>query len=93
MLWYIIFLIFSIRIDFPDRPWRNEKKSEAHIGPFVLLAENRNSVYRPQFGIGAGQLIPTEDEFMLASGNLFIHFIFIAISKGKSHIGEKLMSY
>lgn len=70
----LFFLIFSIRIDFPDRPWRNEKKSEAHIGPFVLLAENRNSVYRPQFGIGAGQLIPTEDEFMLASGNLFYPF-------------------
>ena len=30
-----------------------------------------------RFGIGAGQLIPTADEWMLSSGNLFYPFFLI----------------
>ena len=70
----LLFCLISIRFDLPSSPWRNEKKSEAHVGPVMLLAENSKSKFRPQLGIGAGQLIPTLDEFMLATGNAFYPF-------------------
>lgn len=70
----LLFCLVSIRFDLPSSPWRNEKKSEAHVGPVILLAENSKSKFRPQLGIGAGQLIPTFDEFMLATGNAFYPF-------------------
>lgn len=70
----ILFLVVSIRVDLPSSPWRNEKKSEAHVGPVIQLAECTIGGHHLQAGIGAGQLVPTLDEFMLATGNAFYPF-------------------
>ncbi len=70
----VLFLIVSVRFDLPQSPWRNEEKSEAHVGPVLRIAEENKTKLHVQVGIGAGQLIPTFDEFMLATGNLFYPF-------------------
>lgn len=69
-----LFLIGSVRIDIPESPWRNQKNSEACIGPVATLYREGVTPLKARFGLGAGQLIPTLDEFMLASGNAFYPF-------------------
>lgn len=70
----ILFLVISIRCDLPQNPWRNEQKSESHVGPILHVAKENKTKLHLQVGIGAGQLIPTFDEYMLATGNLFYSF-------------------
>ena len=70
----ILYLIVSVRFDFPDSPWRNNDKSEARVGPVFTLIEENKSKLHIKAGIGAGQLLPTLDEFMLATGNVFYPF-------------------
>lgn len=69
-----LFLICSIRIDIQGSPWRNKIDSEAQLGPFIKLCSENRTRLHARLSIGAGQLIPTLDEFMLASGNAFYPF-------------------
>ncbi len=79
----VLFLVVSIRVDLPSSPWRNEEKSEAHVGPVVELADYTYGSHHLRAGIGAGQLVPTLDEFMLATGNAFYPFYIYQYKKRK----------
>ena len=70
----VLFLCLGIRIDFPDSPWRNVPDSDAKLGPYVQLCRENYTKYHVTIGVGVGQLIPTLDEYMLLSGNLFYPF-------------------
>ena len=70
----VLFLCLGIRIDFPDSPWRNVLDSDAKLGPYVQFCRENYTKYHVSIGVGAGQLIPTLDEYMLLSGNLFYPF-------------------
>ena len=70
----VLFLCLGIRIDFPDSPWRNVPDSDAKLGPYVQLFRENYTKYHVTIGVGVGQLIPTLDEYMLLSGNLFYPF-------------------
>lgn len=70
----VLFLCLGIRIDFPDSPWRNVPDSDAKLGPYVQFCRENYTKYHVTIGVGAGQLIPTLDEYMLLSGNLFYPF-------------------
>ena len=70
----VLFLCLGVRIDFPDSPWRNEPGSDAKLGPYVQFCRENHTKYHVTIGVGAGQLIPTLDEYMLLSGNLFYPF-------------------
>jgi len=70
LLYIALVLIVSVRINSPNSPWRN--KDIAYTGTLVTTLASANiSSYNLSIGIGAGQLIPTMDEKMLASGQLF----------------------
>ena len=71
-LFWGLFLIFSVRVDMSlaAKVWMNTDYSSANMGP-VYLMKNHIGKHNLRFGIGAGQLIPTADEWMLCSGNLF----------------------
>ena len=48
--------------------------SDAKLGPYVQFYRENYTKYHVTIGVGAGQLIPTLDEYMLLSGNLFYPF-------------------
>lgn len=69
-----LFLVMSFRMDMPmpRKQWLNKSYSSSKLGPVcnILHTDNRNIT----LGFGCGQLIPTADEWMLSSGNLFYPF-------------------
>lgn len=68
---YILFLFGSVTIDLKNSPWRNDPDSEFNVGPRVNLATFTLANQTIHIGIGAGQPVPTFDEYMLVSGNAF----------------------
>ena len=60
-------LFVSVRVDVPGKPWLNEPTSPLKLGPVVPLyhGTSRNLTV----GLGAGQVLPTADEIMVATGN------------------------
>lgn len=70
----VVFLLVSVRIAPPGRPWWDIPGGGTQIGPCLSLwHENRTSL-KFSVGIGAGFQIKTADERMLASGNFFYPF-------------------
>ncbi len=69
-----LFLTMSLRMDMnmKNKEWMNQPYSSAKMGPEINLV--RLHKHNMTIGFGAGQLIPTSDEWMLCSGNLFYPF-------------------
>jgi len=68
----VLYNVISIRADMPlkTKQWMNEDWSSSKLGPiYHLIGENKTN-FKIQLGLGAGQLIPTADEYMLFSGNI-----------------------
>lgn len=70
----LLFLTISIRIVLPQYEWIERPGAAGKAGPLFIFIQEDKSPYKVSFGIGTGQLIPTADEYMLASGNLFYPF-------------------
>lgn len=67
----LFYLILSCRIVLPQYEWIERPGVAGKAGPLFTIYQDEKSPYKVSFGIGTGQLIPTADEYMLASGNLF----------------------
>lgn len=63
LLAIVLILIASVRINKPNRPGFKQKL-------IISIFSKDISDYRLSVGIGAGQTVPTQDEMMLASGQL-----------------------
>lgn len=66
----VIFLFVSIRISVPSRPWLSIKNAESQFTCLTLCTEHISPL-NLSVGIGAGFVVKTLDEKMLASGNAF----------------------
>lgn len=69
-----LFLTVSLRICLPQYEWIERRGAVGQAGPLWILYQEKETPYRATIGIGTGQIIPTADEYMLASGNLFYPF-------------------
>lgn len=75
VLFVIVFC--GIRITIPESLTRMSKSftgTEQQEGPFVHLFGEDISPLHTQFGVGAGQFVPTADEMMIATGYAFYPF-------------------
>lgn len=70
----VLFLVASIRFSPSNRPWMNVPTAEGKIGPSFEILQENITPYKFSFGLGAGFLLSTADEKMLATGNLFYPF-------------------
>lgn len=66
-----LYLFGSVIVDFPSKPHHNQPYSETKLGPSINIFQGKMSKYNFTCGLGAGQLVVTLDEYMLASGQLF----------------------
>lgn len=66
-----LFLTLSVRVILPQYEWIERPGAAGKAGPLLTLYQESTTPYKISVGIGTGQLIPTADEYMLASGNLF----------------------
>ena len=89
-----LFLVVSVRIDMPmeAKKWMNTDYSSANMGPVWMIKENMGG-HNLRFGIGAGHLIPTADEWMLSSGNLFYPFYICNYKVNRYRILESEKKY
>ena len=76
MRWWLggglfLFLTMSLRICLPQYEWIERQGAVGQAGPLWILYQEKETPYHASIGIGTGQIIPTADEYMLASGNLF----------------------
>ena len=69
-----LFLLLSARVVLPQYEWIERPGAAGKAGPLVTILQENKTPSRFSFGIGTGQLIPTADEYMLASGNFFYPF-------------------
>lgn len=74
MVGLFLFLTVSIRISLSRYEWIERPGTVGQAGPLWTLYQEGVTPYRVSIGIGTGQIIPTADEYMLASGNLFYPF-------------------
>lgn len=68
------FLCVSVRLNPSSRPWLNVSDSKAKLGPCLTLYQEHKSHFNVEFGFGAGEVVPTADEFMLLTGNIVYPF-------------------
>jgi len=72
-----IYLTISIKIDVKDYPWYDNPESVANCQPSITMKTFNVANHQVRIGLGAGQLIPTTDEYMLLTGGivypLYIH--------------------
>ena len=69
-----VYLFGSIRFDVPSRPWLNQSYSKTQTGPCLTLCKVPVGGLTMKFGVGAGFVVSTADELMLASGNFLLPF-------------------
>lgn len=82
-----IFLLVSLRFDFPDMPWRNSEDSVSKKGPNFSLFTDTKSPRHWEVGIGTSLGFFTEDELMIFSGHFFYPFYIHKVkSDQKAHI-------
>lgn len=79
-----LYLLCSITVDFPSKPARNQSYSETKLGPGMNISHGKLSKYNFACGFGAGQLVVTLDEYMLASGELFYPFYIHRIKENRA---------
>lgn len=89
-----LFLLVSVRLDMPmeAKKWMNTDYSSAKLGPIYTIKDHIGK-YNLGVGIGAGQLIPTADEWMLCSGNLFYPFYIHNYKVNRCRILESERNY
>ncbi len=66
-----LFLTLSVRAVLPQYEWIERAGAAGKAGPLLTVYQEEITPYNISIGIGTGQLIPTADEYMLATGNLF----------------------
>lgn len=64
----VLYLCVSIRFTIPTRPWYSKAQQ---IPCIINIFNEEQTKYQVSMGIGSGRLLTTNDELMLASGNLF----------------------
>lgn len=89
----LIFLLGSIRLDLPGRPWRDMSQSEAHTGPCLTLRRFSVGSYGVSIGLGAGFIVSSADEKMLMSGNLFYPLCIHNIKKARMQVRQLAFEY
>lgn len=67
----ILFLTLSVRAVLPQYEWIERPGAAGKAGPLFSFFQEKKTPFNISIGIGTGQLIPTADEYMLATGNLF----------------------
>ena len=71
-VWTVLgaYLCGSVYADLTSKPWRSREGAYSNIGPRLPLLTFQAGGNTLHAGLGAGQILPTEDELMLASGHL-----------------------
>lgn len=69
-----IYLTVSVKINVADYPWYDNPESVANCEPSITLKTYDVAGHKVKLGIGAGQLIPTTDEYMLLTGGIVYPF-------------------
>lgn len=70
----ILYLTVSVKIDVKDYPWYDHPESVANCQPCMTLKTFDVAGHQLKLGLGAGQLIPTTDEYMLLTGGIVYPF-------------------
>lgn len=65
-----LYLAISVKIDVKDYPWYDKPESVANCEPSATLTTINIANHQIRLGLGAGQLIPTTDEYMLLTGGI-----------------------
>lgn len=74
ILLFAVYLTVSVKIDVKDYPWYDNPESVANCQPSVTLKSFDVAGHQLRLGFGAGQLIPTTDEYMLLTGGIVYPF-------------------
>ena len=64
----------TVKIDVKDYPWYDHPESVANCQPTITLKSFEVAGHQLKLGLGAGQLIPTTDEYMLLTGGIVYPF-------------------
>lgn len=88
-----LFLTVSVRISLPQYAWIDRQGAVGQAGPSWTLYKENVTPYRVSVGIGTGQVIPTADEYMLASGNLFYPLYIHRFKQGLEERTGKMEEY
>ena len=83
----LIYLTVSVKIDVKEYPWYDNPQSVANCQPSVSLTTFHIAGHHVKIGLGAGQLIPTTDEYMLLTGGFVYPFY---IHNYKNHVVDEL---
>lgn len=92
----VLYAFCSVRITIPpavakvSKAWVGNERQE---GPFVTLVGESVTPLKCRFGIGAGQFIPTADEMMIASGNVFYPFYIHSYKSNKDAMRREAKAY
>lgn len=92
----VLYAFCSVRITIPpavakvSKAWVGNERQE---GPFLTLFSEDLTPMKCRFGIGAGQFIPTADEMMIASGNVFYPFYIHAYKSNKDAMRREAKAY
>ena len=89
----ILFLTVSVRICLPQYEWIERQGAAGQAGPLWTIYREQVTPYQASVGIGTGQIIPTADEYMLASGNLFYPFYINRFKRTLAGRMEKMKEY
>lgn len=87
LLLFAVYLTISIKIDVKDYPWYDNPESVANCQPSITLDTIHVADHQVRIGLGAGQLIPTTDEYMLLTGGIVYPFY---IHNYKCRVREEL---
>ncbi len=89
----LLFLTVSVRISLLQYAWIERQGAVGQAGPSWTLYKENVTPYRISMGIGTGQVIPTADEYMLASGNLFYPLYIHRFKQGLVRRMENIEAY
>ena len=87
ILLFAVYLTISVKIDVKDYPWYDNPQSVANCQPSITLDTIHVANHQVRIGLGAGQLIPTTDEYMLLTGGIVYPFY---IHNYKCRVREEL---
>lgn len=89
----LLFLTVSVRICLPQYAWIEQAGAVGQAGPLWTMYQEKVTPFQISAGIGTGQVIPTADEYMLASGNLFYPFYIHRFKQGLEERTGKMEEY
>lgn len=88
-----LFLTVSVRICLPQYAWIEQPGAVGQAGPLWTMCQEEVTPFHFSVGIGTGQIIPTADEYMLASGNLLYPFYIHRFKQGLEERTEEMKKY